>query len=251
MPDRKLERAAAILERLRSSDSGSADVFEAFGDLDALPADVVHEALGAWLGPQPDLGRMDNATRLVQGLPLRPLRLRTIAITTDADVLDLGPVAEEQLRIAGKTWDGVDLAPEERLDGELQGSFAGTLVRRVLADEDAPTIALFDVLTFAEDSGLVFEAGTTRQLALITYGKVEMRDARTRSAIEDALAAVDLPDAEPKVEAKTKAKTKTVARKTPKPEAKRRAKSAASPKPRPKAKTEPKAKPKPKSKSTR
>ena len=115
----------------------------------------------------------------------------------DADILDLGAVAEEQLRLAGNSWDGADLAPEERLDGELEGSFAGTLERRVLADADAPgDTPLFDVLLFAEDSGVVFAAGSANVVALIAYGKVEMRDRRTRAAIEEAIAAPSVASSE-------------------------------------------------------
>jgi hypothetical protein len=40
----------------------------------------------------------------------------------------------------------------------------------------------------------VFAAGTTQKVALMAYGKVELRDQRTRVAIEEALA---LPDAFP------------------------------------------------------
>ena len=141
-------------------------------------------------------------------------------------MLDLGPVAEEQLRLAGKSWDDADLAPEERLDGELEGSFAGTLERRVLADADAPGDApLFDVLLFAEDSGVVFAAGTTKVVALIAYRRVEMRDRRTRVAIEEAIAApddvvaaaIERPAATTKaapIEKKRVARAKPVAKKT-------------------------------------
>jgi hypothetical protein len=52
-------------------------------------------------------------------------------------VLDLGPIAEEQLRIAGRTWDGLDLEPEERLDGEREDTFAGTLVLFTFGDRRA------------------------------------------------------------------------------------------------------------------
>jgi hypothetical protein len=176
-------RATSILASLQAGDPTSAAVYDAFWELDAMPAEEVRAALG---------------------VALPEYRLRTVSIAKDADVLDLGPVAEEQLRLAGKSWDGVDLAPEERLDGELEGSFAGTLERRVLADTDAPGDSpLFDVLSFAGDSGVVFEAGTTNVVALIAYHKVEMRDRRTREAIESALAAPETP-----VKAKKTAKKK-------------------------------------------
>jgi hypothetical protein len=174
-------------------------VFDAFWNLDRLPIDEVRDALAPWVGPDPDRHRLDAATCLARGIPAPPLRLRTLSATKDADVLDLGPIAEEQLRLAGMKWDGVDRAPEERLDGELEGSFAGTLEHRVLGDSDAPEEPpLFDVLLFAEDAGVVFAAGTTRIVALIAYRKVEMRDRRARLALEQAIAApTDVAAAQP------------------------------------------------------
>jgi len=215
-------RAREIVASLRAGDF--TDVFDAFWELDALPIDEVRDALATWTGPLPDLDRLDVARRLSLGLPLRPLRLRTLSVATDADIFDLGPVAEAQLRLAGKSWDGADLAPEERLDGELEGSFAGTLERRVLADADAPgDLALFDVLLFAEDSGVVFAAGTANVVALIAYRKVEMRDRVTRVALEEAIAppsAVSSVEASPPppvvAAAEKTTKKKTVAKKTAK-----------------------------------
>ena len=191
------ERARAIVSYLQTAAPSSTEVFDAFWQLDALPVNHVRDALAAWVGPLPDLEHLDPALRHAHGLPPRALRLRTLSIARDADVLDLGPLAEAQLRIAGTTWDALDLAPEDRLDGELEGSFAGTLERRVLADAaDATATPLFDVLLFAEDAGVVFAAGTTTVTALIAYRKVETRDRRTRTAIEEALAAMDAPAAE-------------------------------------------------------
>ena len=166
---------------LGESPSGSEEVFAAFEELDALPVEIVRSELGAWLGPAP---RPDD------------LQLRTLAVVKDADVLDLGPVAEEQLRLAGKSFDGVDMAPEERLDGEIEGSFAGALQHRVLVDAAASgDRPLFDVLLYAEDAGVVFRAGTTELIGMITYGSVEMSDRRARAAIQQALAPAALAPA--------------------------------------------------------
>ena len=181
-------RARAIVASLRAHEPSSEEVFDAFWELDALPVIDVREAFTSWLGPLPDLDRLDPATRLAHGFPPPPLRLRTISVVRDADLLDLGPIAEAQLRIAGTTWDGADLAPEDRLDGEIEGSLAGTLERRVLADvNSAEGAPLFDVLLFAEDSGVVFASGSTKVIALIAYRKVETRDRRVRTAVEEAL----------------------------------------------------------------
>lgn len=184
-------RAKACVAVLRTADPDSVEMYEAFRELDSLPVDVVRAELAEWIGPLPDLEQLDAPTRLRLGLPLRPLRLVAVSITRDADIFDLGTLAEDQVRLACRSWDGADLPAEERLDGELDGSFAGTLQRLVLADADADSARaapLFDVVLFAEDAGAVFASGTTTQLALIAYGKVEMRDGRTRAAIEAALA---------------------------------------------------------------
>jgi hypothetical protein len=217
-------RALELVASLRAGES--TDVFDAFWQLDELPVDDVRDAISAWTGPLPDLDRLDAATRLAHGLPIRPLRLRTLSVAKDADVLDLGAIAEQQLHLAGKSWDGADLAPEERLDGEREDSFAGTLERHVLADAEAPgETPLFDVLLFAGDSGVVFAAGTTNVVALIAYRRIETRDRRTRLALEEALAIPDeakspesaetnLPD--PVETPRPSAAKKVVARKTAK-----------------------------------
>lgn len=183
--DRDAARAHAIvasLDRLSSE-----EVFAAFEDLDALPTDVVRAALAPKVGPAPDPELLDDATRRAHGFPLRPLRLRTVAAVKDADIFDFGDVAEEQLRLAGKSWDGRDLAAEERLDGEIEGTFAGTLVRCVLADASSST-PLFDVLLYAGNAGSIFRAGTTELVGAVADGTVEMKDRRARLAIQDALA---------------------------------------------------------------
>jgi hypothetical protein len=183
------KRVKAIIASLRVGGKTSAEVSEAFWELDRLPVQLVRDALAAWLGPLPDMDRLDDATRRVHGLPLRPLVLRTLSVATDADILDLGETAEHQIRIAGSSWDGEDLPAEDRLDGEVAGSFAGTLERRVLGDAESKNATpMFDVLRFNGDSGVVFAAGTTNVVAWIAYDKVEMRDRRVRIALEAALA---------------------------------------------------------------
>ena len=186
-------RARAIVASLRAGEPSSEEVFAAFEELDGLPVEVVRSALGAWIGPVREQDPVDDATRLARNLPSRPLRLRTLAIVKDADLLDLGPIAEEQLRLAGLSFDGADLPAEERLDGEMEGSFAGGLEHRVLADADAQREQpLFDVLLYAEDAGVVFRAGTTDLIGMISYGSVEMSDRRARAAIQEALASTSV-----------------------------------------------------------
>ncbi|MBX3232180.1 MAG: hypothetical protein KIT84_19305 [Labilithrix sp.] len=162
----------------------SDEVFAAFEELDRLPAEVVRQALEPWTGPAPDVERLDDTMRRLHRLPPRTPALETLASVRDADVLDLGPVAEAQLRIAGKTWDGQDLEPEERLDGERDDSFAGTLERRVLGEGGRP---LFDVMLFGEGSGVIFAADRTDVAGVLVDHRVEMRDRAARTALEQAL----------------------------------------------------------------
>jgi hypothetical protein len=188
----EMERARSIVSSL--GELSSEEVFAAFEELDALPPEVVREALAPSTGPAPDLDRLDDATRSALGLPPRPLRLSTVSSVKDADIFDLGAVAEEQLRIAGRSWDGRDLAAEERLDEEVEGSFAGTVERRVLVDAESPSGApLFDVLLYAGDSGAVFRSGTTELVGAIDGTTVEMAERRARQAIQEALARAPEP----------------------------------------------------------
>lgn len=189
--------AQAIVEKLGAGLASSEEVFAAFAELDALPPEVVRKAMDAWVGPAPDPERLDDATRRAHGLPPRRLVLKTHAIARDADLFDLGPIAEAQLALAGKSWDGLDLPAEERLDGEVEGSFAGTLVRRVLGDGHTPR---YDVLTFADGAGVVFRADTTDVLAFIADGRVETRDRQLREAVEASLAQDGVAPREPVLE---------------------------------------------------
>lgn len=182
---REKKRAEQIVARLRDASETADELFDAFQELDTLPADVVREAFESWLGPQPMP-------------PPRP-RLVILAETRDADVLDLGPIAESQLRVAGRTWDGVDREPEERLDGELEDSFAGTLEHLVLGEptEHRPR---FDVVRFFGDTGVVFRAGTLECLGFIADGRVDIVDKDLRETLTEAL--------QPKPPAKKKTATR-------------------------------------------
>ncbi|MFO0738464.1 MAG: hypothetical protein U0270_21395 [Labilithrix sp.] len=177
-------RARAIVARLSEGNASSDEVFAAFEELDHLPPDVVRGALEPWTGPAPDPERLDDQVRRAHRLPLRTPRLTTIDSARDADVLDLGDLAESQLRIAGKTWDGQDLEAFDRLDGEREDSFAGTLERRVLGENGRP---LYDVLLFGEGSGVFFRSGTTQVLGVIADHCVETTDRPARLALEQAL----------------------------------------------------------------
>lgn len=180
------ERAAELVTFLRAGEASSSEVHDAFWELDRLPSGVVLDALAPWTGPAPSLDPLDDDRRRALGLPARPLALTVLEVAEDADVLMLGDVAEEQLRVAGREWDGQDLDPFERLDGERDDSFAGSLRRVVLAGPGRA--AMFDVLLVAEGAGTVFRAGTRQVVGHVAEGAVEVRDTRTREAIAAALA---------------------------------------------------------------
>ena len=205
----ELERARAIVARLSAGTKSSDEVFEAFEELDALPAEVVRAALEPWVGPAPDIDRLDDATRRAHRFPPRPLRLRVSRTARDGDVLELGDVAQEQLRLCGRSWDGVDRSPEERLDEEIEGNFVGALERRVLVDAETPGHpAIFDVvLDYDGQAGVIFRAGTTDLVGLVADHRVEMNDRRARVAVQSALDApeplplVEIPAASPELPA--------------------------------------------------
>lgn len=178
-------RAADIVAALSGGTLSSEEVFAAFEELDALPPEGVRAALLAWTGPGPDPERLDAPTRAAHGFAPPRLVLEARETTRDADVLFLGEVVEEQLRQVGLAWDGVDLAAEERLDGERPDAFTDVIHRVLAAPGGAP---LFDVLVHDEGSGLIFRAGTAQIVGAVADGIVEMKDRVARRAIADVLA---------------------------------------------------------------
>jgi hypothetical protein len=215
-------RARAIVASFDADDTTSDKVYETFAELDALPSEAVRKALEAWKGaPLPDPHDLPDNVRRAHGMPPKPIPLTALPKVTDADILDLGPLAEEQLRVAGRSWDGEDLSAEERLDGEREGSLAGTFERRVLVDARVePAVPVFDVVSFAGDSGVVFRAGSATPVGWIADGKVEVRERHLREAIDRALHAdVAPPPAAPgaaAAPAKKSAKKRSSAATTPK-----------------------------------
>ena len=137
-----------------------------------------------WTGPAPDPERLDDQVRRAHRLPLRTPRLTTIDSARDADVLDLGDLAEPQLRIAGKTWDGQDLEAFDRLDGEREDSFGGhARAPRPRRERPAPLRRA----PLRGGSGVFFRSGTTQVLGVIADHCVETTDRPARLALEQAL----------------------------------------------------------------
>jgi hypothetical protein len=90
-------------------------------------------------------------------------------------VADLQPIEREQLRIAGRGYDGHDLAAKDRLAANgKETSFARFVELRTVVD--AEHVPLYDVWTYMVDSGSIFVAGTTREIGGVAQGGVVLRE---------------------------------------------------------------------------
>ena len=95
-------------------------------------------------------------------------------------------VQREQLRFAGKEFDGQDLDAEERLavDGG-ESSFAGLIQFRTIADAKGKPV--YDALLFMGDAGIVFETGTTERVGALSEGELVVGDRTLREALHRVL----------------------------------------------------------------
>lgn len=184
-PREEALRAAKIVETLGEGPK-SAEVFEAFEELDALSPDVVKDALASWTGPAPDPERLDAPTRKAHGFPPPRLVLRLVRLERPTSVAKMPPLEQEQLRRAGLAWDGLDLPASERLaPSGGEGSFAGSFERRTIVGTEEP--ASFDVLLYRDGSGTIFRGDSTEVVGAIAYGIVEMADRRPREGLQEAM----------------------------------------------------------------
>jgi hypothetical protein len=103
-----------------------------------------------------------------------------------ASARDLSKIQREQLRFAGKEFDGEDLDAEERLavDGG-ESSFAGLIQFRTIADAGGKPI--YDALLFMGDAGIVFETGTTDRVGALSEGELVVGDRALRDALHRVL----------------------------------------------------------------
>jgi hypothetical protein len=126
----------------------------------AKKSPVIAQALDAALGSAP------KSIKLVVASSRRPKTAR-----------DLTKVEREQLRIAGKGYDGLDLPADQRLaepkdPRQESPSFAGSLEIRHIAD--AKGTVLYDMLLYMADAGSIFRAGTTESIGGINQGGVDL-----------------------------------------------------------------------------
>ncbi len=231
-------RVASILEGLDENVPG-AEVFEAFEQLDDLPADVVRAVLVSVTGPAPDPDQLDAATRRAHGFPELPLVFRCTSALRPTMLGELNRLEQEQLKAAGTSWDGLDLPASARLaQNGGEPSFAGSLeLKRFSFDDGAPAL---DVVLYGEGSGALFDTGTSRLVGAVAYGVVELKDKAARTGLQNVLSSQPDPaalaraeaarakaDAAAKAEAEARAKAEAEARAKAEAEARAKAKADA------------------------
>ncbi|MDQ3367973.1 MAG: hypothetical protein M3680_21315 [Myxococcota bacterium] len=105
----------------------------------------------------------------------------------------LTPVECEQLQLAGKAYDGKDRPVADRLAGdgteEVEGSFQGGCVLWEIVDADQP---LYDAWLLMSDSGSIYRARTTEEVASIVQCGLECDDPEIRREIGIAMVEAEL-----------------------------------------------------------
>lgn len=150
----------------RSKDSEIMPPGKARAGLEALAA--TNPALAAALAAAP-------APRVVVGAIIKP-----------ASAAELTRTAREQLQAAAKAYDKKDVPIERRFgpDDGSETSFGSTIEISTFTVNDRA----FDIVQFAGDSGSVFEAGTTREVASIVQGGIECEDDELAEGLSSVLA---------------------------------------------------------------
>jgi hypothetical protein len=106
-------------------------------------------------------------------------------------VEELNPTEREQLRVAGRFYDGDDRSAAERLAGgvvEGDGSLFDTELWKVV-DGDRH---LYDAWFYMGDSGTFFRAGTTEDVAMVIQGGLECEDPVIRGQLGPAMVEASL-----------------------------------------------------------
>jgi hypothetical protein len=172
----------ALLEKLDSVEIARA-ILGLCADFDGKAR--VKKELDALAKTRPGVKRaLDDAKR---GAPAA-IALQVIAVKKPSTVKELDAIEKKQLRLAGKSWDGKDRPVEERL-GKDETAFSGILEKRTLAGADGKP--RYDAWLFAGDSGAYFDAGTTKEIAGMIQGSVELNGAKDpplRDALQEASA---------------------------------------------------------------
>jgi hypothetical protein len=152
-------------------------VLDVAGDSELMPPSKVRPLLAKLAKKHPELasGAASSARALVVLSSVRPHAAE-----------DLSPIAAKQVLAAAKAWDGKRATLAQRLgpDDGTETSLGRTLAVLTLGSAG---FAQYDVVTLGGDSGSVFRAGTTREVAAIVQGAVECDDAKLADAIREAL----------------------------------------------------------------
>lgn len=105
----------------------------------------------------------------------------------------LTPAECEQLQLAGKAYDGEDRPVADRLAGdgteEVEGSFQGACDHWEIVDKDQ---RLYDAWMLMNDSGSIFRAGSTEEVAGIVQCGLECADKAIRLEIGVAMVEAEL-----------------------------------------------------------
>ncbi|MFF5231427.1 hypothetical protein [Dactylosporangium sp. NPDC000521] len=112
----------------------------------------------------------------------------------EREIIDAGglsPVEREQLRAAGRLYDGEDLDAEARLvdDEDDESSFRGFCSLWRVVDGDEPR---FDAWLYQVDSGTIFRAGTTEVVAEVIQFGLECGDPDVRRELGPAMVAAGI-----------------------------------------------------------
>ncbi|GAA1514522.1 hypothetical protein GCM10009827_031550 [Dactylosporangium maewongense] len=107
------------------------------------------------------------------------------------DAGELSPVEREQLRAAGRLYDGEDLDAEARLsdDDQDESGFRGFCWLWRVVDGDEPR---FDAWLYQVDSGTIFRAGTTEVVAEVIQFGLECDDQDVRRELGPAMVAAGI-----------------------------------------------------------
>ncbi len=107
------------------------------------------------------------------------------------DAGGLSPIEREQLRAAGRLYDGEDLDAEARLadDDQEETSFRGFCTLWRVVDGDEPR---YDAWLYQVDSGTFFRAGTTEVVAEVIQFGLECDDAEVSRELGPAMVAAGL-----------------------------------------------------------
>ena len=117
------------------------------------------------------------------------LRLTRFREVTSLDMLS--PIQQQQLAIAGTEWDGEVLPASARIaKGEdVDYDEGGPLYKLELWDvEDEHGTTLYQLWTYAVDSGSIFKAGTTHSVGGFVQNYLEVEDEELHAALGRAIA---------------------------------------------------------------